>query len=89
MGIKPSEFYEMTLKDIGEYCESVQKHEMENYKVISTIVYRCTDKLIAGVNLKKPKNLKYEELFPEFHNGITEADKEENIANKWRVFLKG
>lgn len=84
------DFYEMTVNDIGNFCMSRQKHEKEMYKMLSIIQYRCTDKLIAGLNLKKPKNLKYEELFPEFEEKekLTEEQKNILIAEKWREFLK-
>lgn len=81
------DFYEMTCKDIGNFCLSRQKHEEEMYKMLSIITYRNADKLIAGLNMKKPKNIKYEELFPEFKERITLEDKENLIAYKWREFL--
>lgn len=81
------DFYELSVKDIGDFCLCRQKKEKESYKYLSAILYRVSDKIIAGMNLKKPKNLKFDELFPEFKD--TEEDKEEKIAERWRVFLKG
>ena len=81
------DFYEMTVKDIGNFCLYRQKHEREQNKMLSIIAYRVSEKLIAGLNLKKPKNLKYDDLFPEFD--LTSTEKEEAIANTWREFLKG
>lgn len=85
------DFYEMTVNDIGNFCLYKQKHEKDILKIASIIQYRCADKLIAGLNLKKPKNLKYEDLFPEFkeeEKPLSEEQKNIIIAQKWREFLK-
>lgn len=85
------EFYEMTCKDIGEFCIARRKKEEENWKIEASIQYRISSRILNGISAK-PKNLSFEELFPEFNEKkqferMTESQKEELIQIKWKDFL--
>lgn len=78
----------MTCQEIGEYIEQQKKREEDKATLTSTIGYRIGELLILsnGMCVKKPKIMKFEELFPEL-NIENNVNKDEAIANKWREFL--
>lgn len=78
----------MTCKEIGEYVSEQEKAQKERIEVMSSLEYRIAEMLIVsnGMCVKKPKIMKFDELFPEFkhENNIS---KEKAIENKWKAFL--
>lgn len=86
------DFQELTCKEIGEFCIARQKQRTDDMKYQAVIGFRTAEKLISVFNMKKPKNLSFEELFPEFNEKkqferMTESQKEELIQIKWKDFL--
>ena len=95
-GISPMDFYEMTCKDIGEFCMSRKKKEEIELKTQASIEYRNVTRILNFFSAK-PKKITFEELFPEFDeeqkqrekfNTASNNTKETMIANVWREFLK-
>ena len=91
------EFYELTCKDIGEFCIARQNKEKEDYRQNATILYRIAEKIVSETNMTKPKHLNFNKLFPEFdEESIVKSkfeelsDEQKNIiiADKWQQFLK-
>ena len=85
------EFYEMTCKDIGEFCIARQKKEEQDWKIEASIKFRIASRILNGVSTK-PKNITFDQLFPEFDENkrfetMTESQKEELIQVKWKDFL--
>lgn len=89
------EFYEMTCKDIGEFCMSRKKKEEMELKTQASIEYRNITRLLNFFTAK-PKRMTFEDLFPEFDEKRAEKNvfdkasdnvKEQIIADKWREFL--
>lgn len=78
----------MTCKEIGEFVEQQQEREKNNLKLASSIGYRIGEMLIVsnGMCVKRPKILKYSELFKELNNE-NNSSKEDEIQNKWKEFL--
>lgn len=78
----------MTCQEIGEYIEQQQEHKTQKAMLMSSIGYRMGEMLILSNSMcvKKPKIMKFSELFPEFNNE-NNTSKEEAIENKWREFL--
>lgn len=78
----------MTCNEIGEYIEQQKKREEDRTILTSSIGYRIGEMLILSNSMcvKKPKIMKFDELFPELkiENNVK---KDEAIANKWREFL--
>lgn len=54
----------------------------------SSMGYRLAEMLIISNSMcvKKPKIMKFDELFPEFSEE-NNTSKEESIVNRWREFL--
>ena len=79
----------MTCRDIGEYAEQQKLCEKHKLQALSSMWYRLNEMSISanGMCVKKPKIIKYNELFPEMidENKLTI---EEQIENKWRKFLR-
>lgn len=87
------DFQELTCKEVGEFCMARQKKEKETAKMQAVIAFRTAEKLLCAFNMKKPINLSFEKLFPEFsenrenYEDLTEEQKEELIQLKWKDFL--
>lgn len=69
--------------------EQQQLREKNNASATSTMGYRLAEMLIVsnGMCVKKPKIIKFEELFPEFKDDNNTSNKEEQIERRWREFL--
>ncbi len=89
------DFYEMTCKDIGEFCMSRKKKEEMELKTQASIEYRNITRILNFFS-KEPKKITFEELFPEFDEKQRQKEKfdtasnnikETMIANVWREFL--
>lgn len=89
------DFYEMTCKDIGEFCMSRKKKEEMELKTQASIGYRNVTRILNFFSAK-PKKITFEELFPEFDekqrqrekfNTVSNNIKEIMIADVWREFL--
>ena len=78
----------MTCQEVGEYVEKQQEAEKNKSIMDSVIGYRLAEMMIMANSMcvKRPKIMKYEELFKEF-NIENNNSKEEEIQNKWREFL--
>lgn len=78
----------MTCQEIGEFVEQQREREKAQSIVTSSIGYRLAEMLIMsnGMCVKKPKIMKYDELFTEF-NDENNTSKEEAIEYKWKEFL--
>lgn len=78
----------MTIKEVGEYVEWQREHEKNQSIVTSTTAYRIAEMLILSNSMcvKKPKIMKFNELFPELEIE-NNTSKEEAIENRWREFL--
>ena len=78
----------MTCQEVGEYVEQQRQHEKDQATITSSMGYRLAEMLIVsnGMCVKKPKIMKFEELFPEL-NIENNTSKEEAIENRWREFL--
>lgn len=87
------DFQELTCKEIGEFCIAREKSRREEMKYLATIGFRTAEKLILAFNMKKPTNISFDKLYPEFgankpnYEGLTEEQKEEVIQLKWKEFL--
>ena len=78
----------MTCQEIGEYVEQQSEHERNNAIITSSTGYRLAEMLIVSNSMcvKKPKVLKFDELFPEL-NSENNTSKEEAIENVWNEYL--
>lgn len=87
------DFQELTCKEVGEFCIARQKKTEDDMKYLATIGFRTAEKLILAFNMKKPTNISFDKLYPEFgankpnYEGLTEEQKEEVIQLKWKEFL--
>ena len=73
-GISPMDFYEMTCKDIGEFCMSRRKKEEIELKTQASIEYRNVTRILNFFSAK-PKKITFEELFPEFDEEQKQREK--------------
>lgn len=89
------DFYEMTCKDIGEFCVSRKKKEEMELKTQASIEYRNVTRILNFFSAK-PKKITFEDLFSEFDEKRKQRKefdtasnniKETMIANVWREFL--
>lgn len=80
----------MTCKEIGEYVEEQRERDKQKATQISSIGYRLAEFLIFsnGMCVKRPKIMKFDELFPEIKIENNNS-KEDEIQNKWKEFLRG
>lgn len=84
----------MTCSEIGEYCEARQIKEKKDYTSLATLHYRIAEKLISAQDMKRPKYLSFDKLFPELKetaeraSNITEEQKQILIIKKWKEFLR-
>lgn len=78
----------MTCREIGEYVEQQKQREKHQATLTSSIGYRIGEMLILSNSLcvKRPRIMKFEELFPELKIE-NNTSIEEQIENKWREFL--
>ena len=74
----------MTCKEIGEYITQQKEHEKSKDIMESSIQYRIAEFMVSITSARKPKILKYDELFPDL---IDKQDKEELIQAIWKDFL--
>lgn len=80
----------MTLQEVGQYCECFVQKEKESFKQQAFMQYQIAEKLIAGLNMTKPKHIPFDKLFPQLieePKPLSEEEKKEQQVKIWLAFL--